>query len=249
MTSAFTETFLNPPPVEQKTDRKQKILFVVGGISPETYAFRDLVEHCKIQEHGYHKFYEDGTGSLAFGSDNTKYLYIKEINCEKIFDSKLLNFFSKFFLIGIPFRFWDRIGDYFKAILDEQRLKRIVDLIETEVNVAKKSYGLEVDVWGHSLGTLLLLASDIQVDECYLFGSPLTSKYWSVRKTAQDFRNKHEALSALQWRYGWSPKDIVCTKPFPSDPGYIQHFNEQYECPHGLSGYLEEATKKGRIKV
>lgn len=247
MNKTFIETFVNPP---EKTieETKQKVLFIIGGISKETYAFRDVVRTCNLQDKGYTQFYQDENGMLVWGTDETKYKYIKEIDCEQFLDSKAINFFERFLLLGLPFRLWDKFGDYFKAIKDKKRLEAIANLIANEIGFVQAQYGVQVDVWAHSLGTLLASASRAKVDEFHMFGSPLTSKFWSVRKTAQDFKTKLQTgILAKSIYYHWSPKDIVCTKPVDSDT--VNAVNVEYNCKHDLSAYLAEAMLTGSISV
>lgn len=235
--TAFTDTFLNSKTANKQ---KQKILLLIGGITRNLYAFDDLIIKNNINQVGYERYYSDDTGLMAFGGSNTKYLYIKEINCEKYFDSKLLTIFSKPFLLGLPFRLWDKLGDYFKAILNEKKMLEISNCIQAEIEAAQNTYGLEVDIIAHSMGTLLALGAQAKVSDVYLFGSPLTSKYNVIKHTASNYLAKHYKLSSKNIYYGWSRYDVVCSS--------ASNFKSiEYHCSHALHEYLAEALKKGAL--
>lgn len=239
--SKFSDTFTNAPSKAKQT----RSLLVIGGITYKNYAIGDLIQRPEASQ--YYTTWKE-TGSLvATGGDNAKYSMIKEINCEALLDRKLTDWMSKLLLLGIPFRLWDRFGDYFKIIWNKTVMKRVTKLVEREIAQAKSSYGDKVDVIAHSLGTLILLASDVTVDNAYLLGSPLTSRHWSIRHAANDFWNNNDNLVANNINYCFSENDIVGTHAL----NHYQAFRN-IDCDpvtHSFSEYLDILLKSQYITL
>lgn len=203
--SNFSETFVNPP----EKAKESRALLVIGGITYKNYAIGDLLKFAK----GYSTSWTDGASLIAFGNKDSKYSMIKEINCEQLLDSKALNFLGNLWLLGLPARLWDRFGDYFKIIGNKEIMKKCTALVEQEILDAKAKYG-KVDVIAHSLGTLILLASCSRVNNVLLLGSPLSSRFWSIRTTANKFFEKNGNCKCNSLLYCHSKNDIVGTNDF-----------------------------------
>jgi hypothetical protein len=209
-------------------------LLVLGGITYKNYAVGDLVGLPECSN------YINREGTL-----DTKYAIIKELDCEQFLDHKIIDLIGRLFILGMPFRFWDRFGDYFKIISSDKLMRKCVEYIQAEVHKAQILYG-EVDVIAHSLGTLIVATSNIKVNNLYLVGSPLTSQYWSVRHTANKFIQKNGLnAEANNIYYCYSPLDIVCTKPSEAE---LLNIN-CYPCSHNFSDYAKHLINKGIVKV
>jgi len=205
-------------------------LLVLGGITYKNYALGDLLKQPEANQ------YINGNSI----SDNTKYSFIKELDCEQFIDSRLMqsktiDILSKFFLLGVPIRLWDRLADYFKIIANAEIVKRCTEYVEHEIILANKIYG-EVDVIAHSMGTLILLSSQVKVRNLYLLGSPLTSKFFTIRKTANNFLlHKKINCSSQNTYYCFSANDIVGNTSFKLDG--INNIN-CYPSKHAFTDYL-----------
>lgn len=240
----FVESFLNPVPKQCK-----KVLFVIGGITYKNYAIGDLLTHPSAGKYQVPSF--DLNDSLtALGNENTKYDLIKEINCEKLLDGKELKFIDKLFLLGMPFRLWDRFGDYFKLLFNKPLMHSVTNLVESEVNEIRKKYGhdTQIDFIAHSLGTLILLASKVQANTVYLLGSPLTSKFWSIRSTANSFFKNNSRLLANQIIFAFSQNDIVGTKPASSNILFANNI-DCTPLDHSFLGYINYLINLFVIKL
>jgi hypothetical protein len=233
-----------------------KILLVYNGINANEYALKSLLEHQEFKGkyekldsiigikpilNKYFKAYKRVDG-------NSHYDLIVEVQTEKFFDSAVLNFFQKFWLIGVPLIWWDKLGDYLKAITNERLMNGIKHCVKELVTALKDKYtDVEIDCVAHSLGTLIALDSEARFEKVFLMGSPLTSRLWSIRTTATNFIRKRKAPTSVAnvW-YFYSKKDIVCTKLLRAD-GYGL-WNIECNCSHAIEGYIDEAVKKGLLK-
>lgn len=233
-------------------EAKGKILFIIGGVTPKNYALEQLLSHRWVRNKGYALAVKDGNPSkfIALGSEISNYYAIEEIDCEQFFDSKALTFFEKLFLFAIPARLWDRIGDYYKALRDTERLEKISACITQKIKEVQE-LGYQVDVIGHSLGSLLALGADVDIENLYFLGSPLTSENWLIRSTANKHASIHALLNANKIYYSWSPKDFICTKPI-DDPGVINVPeslpSSGYAASHALSDHLTECFNRGYLR-
>lgn len=209
-------------------------LLVLGGITYKNYAIGDLLSMPET------KNYLNGEGNL-----DTEYSHIKELDCEQFLDNKTIDFLGRLMVLGIPFRLWDRFGDYFKIIGNKKTMKRVSEYVVHEVELANKLYG-QVDLIAHSLGTLIALASDIKVRNLYLLGSPLTSQFWSIRHTANDFIQKNGLeAEAQKVQYCYSPLDIVGTRAIEAN---FENIN-CYPSSHDFSDYMRILLKERVIKL
>jgi hypothetical protein len=242
--SNFSETFVNPP----KAVKETKALLVIGGITYKNYALGDLINLPACKE--YSTNWTEKDSLVALGNANTNYSMIKEINCESLLDSKTLNFLGKLWLLGLPARLWDRFGDYFKIICNKKIMQAVVHLVEAEILQAQKKYG-QVDVIAHSLGTLILLASNIKVNNVYLCGSPLTSRFWSIRTTANNFfkSNNNHCLATGNVYYCHSKNDPVGTYSMDREQVDLPDYIDCSPISHAFSEYIKTLIERGVVTL
>lgn len=225
---------------------KKPALLVLGGITYKNYAVGDLLSMPEANH--YYK---------GHGSNLATYGKIEEIDCEQFLDNKITSWFSMFLIIGIPFRLWDRFGDFFKVISNEKVMGEIAIYVESRIKQAIEEYG-EVDVIAHSLGTLIILfvlwTTNVRIRNLYLIGSPLTSKYTVIRDLSRKFLiNKMDIFQnkfgqVLKVFYCWSANDIVSSTP-PDQPDDITQNVDCSDCGHGFKSYLKNLFSEGIIKL
>lgn len=199
------------------TEKKRRALVLIGGVTESNYILKAFLEHPYYQSQGFENTYHHGWVHEAVNpkDPNNYYDKILELDCEQFFDTKAISFLGRIWLLGLPWSLWDRFGDYFKAITDKRRLESISTYINRKLELLQINEGFEVDVVGHSLGSLLLTQIERPVNKVIMIGSPLTSKHWTVRATANNFvkdNSKNWAWNKLF--YCWNKKDRVCTKPY-----------------------------------
>lgn len=228
--------------------KEPECLFIIGGITPDNYALRSFLAHRWVRNRGYESVYKDGKTLAAIGGKDSKYLKIQELDCEQFLDSKTLKILQSIWLLGLPFKFWDRLGDYLKALADEKRLKKISEYITSEIEKTKKETGSKVDVIGHSLGALLAMGIDSEIRNLYLMGCPITSRHWAIRTSASRHAERNCLIEPDNIYYLWNHLDRICTKPLEEIEGIknIECFEGQYA--HGLDTYSTRAFEAGVLE-
>lgn len=201
-------------------------IFLIGGITEHSYIKDDFL-------------------SVFPQSPN-----VIDIDCELLFD----NFFTKtvapIFLLGLPIRLWDRFGDYFKFVLNKKQQHKIVTFAVKEIlrhnHPAKKNILI-----AHSLGSLIALKvlsfvsyqyAQIKFSKIIFIGSPLSSKFWSVRNTANTFLNSIAFNQLFEIEYFWSKKDIVSTQPFERSIKNLNFKNREVFTSHCALEYLSASS-------
>jgi hypothetical protein len=237
---------------------------LIGGVTDSNYILKTLLDHPYYKDQGFKFINHNGWVHEAINPKDPDNYYQKiiELDCEQFFDTKTINFLGKIWLLGLPWGLWDRFGDYFKAITDKKRMSAISTYINRKLELLQINEGYELDVVGHSLGSLLLTQIERPVNKVMMIGSPLTSKHWAVRATANNFVTNNRKNWA--WRkllYCWNKADRVSTKPYKgierittgSRVWMIQQLKENEEtalnleigCGHGAFAYFDDLIKLG----
>jgi hypothetical protein len=202
--------------------RKARVLLVVGGITTDLY-FRKALE---TDLHFLTELYKDFDAII-------------EIDTNKHRDR-----WSPKFIDNMP---WT---DVLKLYINPFRRGAIHKIIEQTVK-HYQSIGFEVHVAAHSLGTVELAGSKINVKSAFFFGSPL-----GMRNPFGAFcRNRlapipltKAAMKCDHFTNFWSKNDIVGTNPILGDYRckFGKESNNEYEfnCVHDLPKYVELFAKE-----
>jgi len=184
-----------------------------------------------IHEHRYIK-----TALRSSGFDHSVYEKLPYVKTEETFDA-----------FSIEFDWWDKYGDIVKFFFNPFRRKAVCKLLEKKVERLKK-LGYEVDIMCHSLGTCIVLCSNVQVDKVYMIGSPLSMKTPILGKMVRDYIKKEmNGFKANLINYVWSERDSVCNyfskevqEVLGKATGIINDYNSNSK--HNLTRYLKDMT-------
>jgi len=124
------------------TDKKNRALYLVQGVSDGLYIDRAV--------------HEDIFPIHLYDS-------VKTCCSEDIFDKGLS--------LSKKLSFADRHSDWIRFSCDKNLRKNLRDQITHDINFLYLEHK-KVDVLAHSLGTWMMLGTNIYVDNCFLFGSP-----------------------------------------------------------------------------
>lgn len=158
-------------------DKKNKSLIVVQGINDKVYLV-DAINRSNFKTDAYKEFIEVGT--------------------EKILDDHVNKFFK-----WLPF--YDRLSDI--QYLFKRRVKNECthEIYKTVGNM--RSLGRDVDVIAHSLGTLMVLNSPVELNNVYFIGCPLSMM--GISKLVR-WKTSNSYMTCKRLFYIYSPVDPIC---------------------------------------
>lgn len=197
--------------------KNSRCLLVIGGITKDLYFKKDLESNLSLLNK-IHKTYD----------------FVKEINTNCIRDKFTPNFLDN--------QAWT---DVFKFFLNPIKRHRIRKLIEKEVEKYQK-LGYEVDIIGHSLGTIELADSKIKVKKVLFAGSPLgMSIPFSTfcKNQLASFPWSKPQMKCETFINLFSSNDIVGTFPITDDKrcrfGSLFNVDIRLNNNHDLINYLD----------
>jgi hypothetical protein len=203
----------------------KRVLIVIGGITENLYFRRDLESDISLLCELY-----------------KKYEYIVEINTNKHRDS-----WSPRFIDKSP---WT---DVYKLYLNPFRRRAIHREIEKTVERFQNN-GYEIDVFAHSLGTVELTGTNIQVNNVCFFGSPLGMDFPCgafCRNKLAPFPFSRPKFRCENFYNFYSPRDIVGTSPILSDYrcnfGVLSNQEFNTNTVHDLTEYLSNEKVRNII--
>lgn len=149
----------------------------------------------------------------------------------------------------------DQYGDFIKFFLNKKRARAVTRELE-QVIWRLQEKDQFIDVWAHSLGTIILLCSRVKVRSVKLFASPLGLDWRIPRKWVQEYVRDNKALYPGSIEYYWSKNDFVSCEMDQDVKNIMSSFMcpvayYEYETSHSILEYLQEMlyhNSSGSIK-
>jgi hypothetical protein len=172
--------------------KKNKSLIVVQGINDKVY----LMEAIKRS---------------TFNTD--AYKEVVEVATERVLDDHMNKFFK-----WLPF--YDRVSDIKYLFSKSLRIDCTHEIYKTVGEM--RGLGRDVDVIAHSLGTLMILNSPVEVNNVYLIGSPLSMA--GISRLVR-WKTKNTYMTCTRLFYVYSPLDPICHFYTPEVKEFLKSYN------------------------
>ena len=194
-----------------------RILLVVGGITYKPYFKTDLESNMSL-----------------LSKLSKEYVFIKEIDTNAIRDKYVIPAINHL-----------AFTDIFKLFLNPFKRHAIRKLIETEVK-KYQTLGYEVDIAGHSLGSIEIADSKINVSHVLFMGSPLGMRIpfsTYCKHSLAPFPWNRPQMKCKSFINLYSHNDIVGTYPITEDKrcrfGRFLNVDIRLNNNHDLVNYLD----------
>jgi hypothetical protein len=135
-------------------------------------------------------------------------IYLEDSGYDEVVIMELDKIFDKSIFRFVPF--YDKYGDITQFFFNKRNRRKLRKYLnKILINLEKQGY--EVDIYAHSLGTLVALLSNRTIDNLYMLSSPLSMAAvgWKVRK---EMRKRVRLTINKEVYYIYGKKDLISNK-------------------------------------